>query len=177
MKYGAEIPALSAADIERFWGSVEKAECWVWTGQTRRGYGRFMIDGKAYAAHRVAWVIEHGGEPDSEVLDHTCGNPPCVNPAHLDDVTQSINSHRGVNGYGSRELCRAGLHDITDPANVKEGSSGRQCRACQNAAKRRYDAKRREDAAFRAAEADRRREWFEFLRDMRAALRVAGGVR
>ena len=90
MKYGAEIPALSATDIERFWQSVEKAECWVWTGQTRRGYGRFVIHGKAYAAHRVSWVIEHGTEPASEVLDHTCGNPPCVNPAHLDDVSQSV---------------------------------------------------------------------------------------
>lgn len=159
MKYGSEIPTLSETDIERFWASVEKGECWIWTGQTRRGYGRFTIDGKQFAAHRVAWVLASGAEPKSEVLDHLCREPSCVNPSHLDDVTQSTNSQRGANGYGSREICRAGLHDISDTANVVVGKNGRQCRECVREAQRQYDAKKREDPAYRAAEAKRLREW------------------
>lgn len=178
MKYGNTIPDLSDADIERFWACVDKRDCWTWTGPIGgKGYGRFVIDGATFAAHRVAWVLATGAQPQSEVLDHTCHNAAvaiggcvgggicahrrCVNPAHLDDVTQAVNSQRGANGYGSRELCRAGLHDITDPKNVKQGSGGLQCRSCQNEAKRRYDTRKRRDAAFRAAEAERRRTWGE----------------
>lgn len=159
MKYGKQIPELSGKDIERFWGHVERGEdCWEWAGPSGRGYGRFAIDGRHYAAHRVAWLIEHGRQPESEVLDHLCSNPACVRPDHLDDVTQSENCRRGENGYGSRSLCRAGLHEIIDPDNVIEGSNGRQCRECVRESQRRYDARRREDPVFRARKAQYLRE-------------------
>ena len=49
MKYGKQIPELSAKDIERFWEHVERGEdCWEWAGQSGRGYGRFAIDGHQY---------------------------------------------------------------------------------------------------------------------------------
>lgn len=162
MKYGKDVPALSTEDQERFWDSVEKGEkCWLWTGETRKGYGRFAAGGSQYAAHRVAWVLVHGEQPQSEVLDHTCRNPQCVNPGCLDDVTQAVNCERGANGYGSRTMCRAGFHDITDQANVHAGKNGRQCRECLRESKRLYMEKRREDPEFRADAAKYRREWAE----------------
>ena len=162
MKYGNEIPALDRDDHDRFWASLDKREkCWIWNAEARKGYGRFTINGKQYAAHRVAWVMVKGAEPRSEVLDHVCRNPLCVNPDCLDEVTQSVNCERGVNGYGSRDMCRAGLHDIADIANVLAGKNGRQCRACSTEAKRRYEIKKRQDPAFRERHAARRKEWGE----------------
>lgn len=46
-------------------------------------------------AHCVAWQAVHGEVPGGNVLDHTCRNPACVNPAHIEAVTQLINVRRG----------------------------------------------------------------------------------
>ena len=59
--------------------------CWLWRGsKSGRGYGVFWFDGHQTAATRVAWYLAHGSRPtETQVVRHTCDNPPCVNPAHL----------------------------------------------------------------------------------------------
>lgn len=61
--------------------------CWVWTGsQKKRGYGRFMLEGKNVLAHRAAY--KHMiGDPGDKLLDHQCNHKDCVNPNHLKPVT------------------------------------------------------------------------------------------
>lgn len=85
---------------ERFHTKYEKdpeSGCWNWKkGIYARGYGRFRAYRKQHRAHRVSWEIHHGKPiPKSLVIDHLCENTRCVNPDHLEAVTQRENILRG----------------------------------------------------------------------------------
>ena len=92
----AEISEKVVERFDRF--VVVTPWCDVWTGATTKGrgsYGRFRIGATTYAAHRVAYVIATGQDvPAGTVLDHVCGVTECVNPEHLDMVTQGENVKR-----------------------------------------------------------------------------------
>jgi len=94
---------------ERFWlyiskqGSIpeyrpELGPCWLWTGgNDRRGYGRFSdADQRQVLAHRFAYELLVGPIPEGLDLDHLCRVPACVNPAHLEPVTNAENHRRGA---------------------------------------------------------------------------------
>lgn len=70
--------------------------CWIWQMKPgSRGYGVLQRDGLKIPAHR--WVYENckGPIPAGLDLDHLCRNKICVNPAHLEPVTQTENTRRG----------------------------------------------------------------------------------
>ena len=73
---------------ERFWAQVARGEgeaCWLWAGGTgNSGYGLFRLGPRKVGAHRVAWMLTHGGLPPSgQHVCHTCDTPLCVRPEHL----------------------------------------------------------------------------------------------
>ncbi|MBA2706170.1 MAG: HNH endonuclease [Blastocatellia bacterium] len=80
---------------ERFWAKVDKRgpdECWLWLDSTRYdGYGRFLMNRKIRAAHRVSYELAHGSIPEGLLVHHRCAMTSCVNPAHLELVTYSTN--------------------------------------------------------------------------------------
>jgi len=97
-------PALSVrltqADVARFRADVvvgPAQRCWPWTGPTMGSYGRFRsADGVVYRAHRVAYVLAHGVEPDGPFVRQTCGNRLCCNPGHLYPASTAGNRTAGL---------------------------------------------------------------------------------
>jgi hypothetical protein len=47
-------------------------------------------------AHRLFYEERYGPIPEGHQLDHLCRQPACVNPAHLEPVTQTENIRRGA---------------------------------------------------------------------------------
>ncbi len=106
---------------ERFWAKVEKTDgCWLWTGATSNGRGRFNTgewDGwkRSAPAHRVAYQLVIGPIPEGLEIDHLCNNPICVRPDHLEPVTRSENARRAaqdihvspMTGHRGCDTCKA----------------------------------------------------------------------
>jgi hypothetical protein len=121
---------------ERFWSKVERVEgdsCWKWLGgKNSQKYGAFFIDGRNWPAHRISYELVVGEIPEGLVLDHLCRNTSCVNPAHLEPVTNAENVLRGegVTAANRRKThCPMG-HPYSEP-NTGVSAGKRYCRACR----------------------------------------------
>lgn len=138
----------SQAAIDRFWSKVDRSgDCWIWTGCTVLGYGRFRPErGAAQVyAHRFVLEIEGRELPSGMVVDHLCRAPSCVRPEHLEVVTNAENVARGRRGFSLTGRCLSGAHDVTIPGNVGFHRSGhRYCRPCRNLQARRARARSKE---------------------------------
>lgn len=82
---------------KQFWVKAELVDdCWLWTGFIMwKGYGSLKYFGKPKRAHRLAYELVYGEVPKGLVLDHLCRNRSCVNPEHLEAVTNQVNIVRG----------------------------------------------------------------------------------
>ena len=110
--------------------------CWVWAAcADSSGYGRFRVGGRAgrtWYAHRLSYTYWRGPIGDGLQIDHLCRNTSCVNPAHLDAVTQSANIRRGDGVAAANAVkthCPQG-HEYT-AENTEISGGGRQCVICR----------------------------------------------
>lgn len=129
-RHGDPIPRTSD---ERFWARINKTDsCWLWLGPIDHdGYGIHNADGHI-RAHRYAYEALIGAIPDGLVIDHLCRVRSCVNPEHMETVTQKVNNERGdsPSALNSRKTHCSRGHEFT-PGNTRVGSDGRRaCRAC-----------------------------------------------
>lgn len=136
----------------------EDNECVQWLGKVnkRSGYGHFWLDGTTINAHMASYKLFVSEDLSDElVVEHWChtlalrtgrcdGGPDCihrscVNPSHLEAITQRENSLRASHAPNSgsfqlQEMCKAGLHKMSD-TRVVRGSGSRKtsvCRLCKN---------------------------------------------
>lgn len=112
---------------------VRIGDCWVWTGPqiSRSGYGKFRVPGtRERPAHVVLWEHFNGPVPDGLQLDHLCRTRLCVNPAHLEPVTPSLNTLRQDHAERRVTVCPAG-HAYTEENTLIGADGKRRCRACR----------------------------------------------
>lgn len=119
--------------------------CWVWTGAvSNKGYGQFCSSGRTRSAHRVAYELYVGPIPAGHQIDHTCHNTDadcpgglcrhrrCVNPAHLEPVTQSANMLRA-----GRDRCSKGHPYTPENTRYRKDNGRRICLECDMASRQR----------------------------------------
>jgi hypothetical protein len=88
----------SRTTAQRFFDLVDVTDgCWMWQGmRIWSGYGRFSILRRPIAAHRWAYEFCIGPIPEGLTIDHLCRTRACVNPNHLEAVTNLVNVRRGT---------------------------------------------------------------------------------
>ncbi len=128
--------------LERFWPNVIKQSigCWEWNAALSNGYGVFWAYGRQVKAARFAYEQAKGVIPEGLELDHLCRNKSCVNPDHLEAVTRSVNTLRGLlpliianigrNHQLSKTHCPQGHpYDLLNTYFHPDGK--RDCRICR----------------------------------------------
>lgn len=146
---------------DRFWEKVNKngpaptnrpelGPCWLWTASLdSKGYGKIKGAGpEIVQAHRASYELNVGPIPADLVLDHLCRVRHCVNPGHLEPVTQRINLLRGETLTAMEVLvthCPQG-HPY-DAENTYQYGNNRKCRTCRREHRRACNERQRRKRA------------------------------
>jgi hypothetical protein len=152
---------ITPQDVERFWVKVDRGgsdDCWLWNAFiSPDGYGRFTHCGRNIQAHQFSYELHNGLVPEGLFLDHVhargCVHRHCVNPAHLEAVTNRINVLRGRSQAAQNAVkthCSRGHLFDAENTYPKPGG-GRDCRACRRDSCKAYRARRKAATLERAA--------------------------
>lgn len=82
---------------------VTESGCWIWTGALNSwGYGNMAYRTpkgkiKYIGTHRMSYLAHKGTIPKGMTIDHLCRVVSCINPYHLECVTNLENNYRSDN--------------------------------------------------------------------------------
>lgn len=113
---------------------VKGVGCWEWLGLLDKdGYGMFGVKRKTVRAHRYSFELYKTKIKKDLVIDHLCRNPKCVNPEHLEQVTQRENKARGFGApaLNSRKTHCIANHPLKGKNLYVQPKTGKRfCRTC-----------------------------------------------
>jgi hypothetical protein len=154
-----DAPGLQEADdvrrrLERMSAPDPSTGCVLWGGGLTNGYGSISVNGKSRRVHVVAYEQAVGPVPPGLQLDHLCRVRNCINPKHLEPVTNRENVLRGVGPTAQNARathCYRG-HELIGPNEMKRKKGWRRCRICTRDDSKKYRearilAERRAEAA------------------------------
>lgn len=131
---------------QRFFKYVKVVDsCWVWQGGVdAKGYGHFQAENRrCVRAHRFSWELVNGPIPKGMQLDHLCRDTACVNPLHLEVVSNLTNTLRSTNFiavHAQKTHCVNG-HPFDGINSYIGKRRNRVCRQCQRDRMERFKAK------------------------------------
>jgi len=140
-RYGVRSTASFEERLMTYMMPEPNSGCWLWLGTVSGGgYGQFQespLTKKKKLAHRASYECFVGPIPAGMQLDHLCRVRCCVNPAHLEPVTNQENGLRGIRLNRLKTHCRRG-HLLAGnnliPRFLRKGQ--RVCRECDQMRKR-----------------------------------------
>lgn len=123
--------------------------CWIWMRSLDRyGYGGSVLRGEYRIIHRLSYELFVGKIPVGLTLDHLCRVRCCVNPYHLEPVSQAENKRRAHDFERLHSIdthCHSGHERNKENKYVaKDGSIA--CRICNNNSSKKYHERKRREA-------------------------------
>jgi hypothetical protein len=119
---------------------IPETGCWIWLKSVNdAGYAKKNLGGKYIRVGR--WLYEHlNGTIGTLVVDHLCRVRCCVNPAHLEPVTNKENILRGI-GWSAinhkKTHCPNG-HPYDERYTYTSSDGERRCRECNRISQAKY---------------------------------------
>ena len=110
-------------------------DCVGWEGTFNKGgYAIARIDGKTVAVFRHLYELLVAPIPDGELLHHRCRNRWCVNPLHMQPMSNSehYKLHAADRVRKPKAACAQG-HPFTEATTYVCPRGFRQCRICRKA--------------------------------------------
>ena len=115
--------------------AVDEGDCLVWTGVYNNKAPQLFVDGKYHLVRRLLWQVECGPIPTGQHPRLTCGNPRCVELAHIRlRTTRQIAKEVAKTGAYSGLLRRAKISAARRKAGKLTQADVDRIRAADNGA-------------------------------------------
>lgn len=128
--------------------NIDPHECWNWN--ENRTYPTAYFDGNKEKAYRFSYSIFNGALKEGLVIDHLCRNPRCVNPEHLEQITNGENIRRGINPISEnykKTQCNRGHPFNVGNTYIRKDGKGRMCKACRKVNQSNFQGKQKDKLA------------------------------
>jgi hypothetical protein len=120
--------------------TINKDACWLYAGSvTSDDYG---LVGSEYA-HRLMYRITFGDIPHKHQIDHLCFVPRCINPNHLEAVTELENIRRSWANRRSATHCPNNHLYTGNNLLIDNVTKARRCLTCRREQSKRAGDKRK----------------------------------